>query len=734
MSLDLGILLLVNTANLLLGIGILLRNSRILVNQIFAFLSFSIVFWATMNYMADHSSEALTPLFTRLTLLGGVLIALSVISLSRIFPDARILRKNIYNTIQPWLSLVIGALTLTPLVVATAVPGEAGAELTDGPLYFLYVMYIIQAVVLLVVNLSIQAKKARINYQKNQVAIVLVGMLLYAFFAILSNVILPLISNDWSSSRFGPIFSLVLVGSIAYAIAKHKLFDIRWALARSISYTGAFLLFAGLYGVLVFALINFIFQLQLPVFLQVVIAGTTGISAIAFPAFRKAFDKLTSKFFYKYDFDSQEFFNAFNKSIAVSTDLGKVIHDASATITQFLKVEYCIVYVGDREDGVVYQGKRLQKFPEAVQAKFLPALKDSNKSVLIVDELPHEKEAHRQFFYNHQVAALIALHAGAETDKDSQAYIVLGPKQNGGSFNKKDISVLESAANELSLALQNALRFEQIQSFNETLKQRIEEATKELRTTNSQLQRLDEAKDEFISMASHQLRTPLTSVKGYISMVLEGDAGKIGPQQRQLLSEAFASSERMVHLINDFLNVSRLQTGKFMLEQRAVDLRKVVTQEVESLQTTVKMHDLKLKFKAPSYFPVLFIDEGKIRQVIMNFIDNAIYYSRENSTITVELSVADGDAVLEVHDTGIGVPKDEQAHLFGKFFRATNARKQRPDGTGVGLFLAKKVIVAHGGSMVFHSVEGEGSTFGFRLPIKKLSAGPASKGPDKLHK
>lgn len=324
--------------------------------------------------------------------------------------------------------------------------------------------------------------------------------------------------------------------------------------------------------------------------------------------------------------------------------------------------------------------------------------------------------------------------ARLETQGGIVGYCFFSYKTSGSAYTQRDIDLIRIACDELAVAMQNTLRFEQIQEFNETLKRRIQEATKELRTTNSQLQRLDEAKDEFISMASHQLRTPLTSVKGYISMVLEGDAGKIGPQQKQLLSEAFASSERMVHLINDFLNVSRLQTGKFMLEQRAVDLIKVVTQEVESLQTTVKMHDLKLKFKAPSHFPVLFIDEGKIRQVIMNFIDNAIYYSRENSTIIVELSVTDGDAVLEVHDTGIGVPKDEQAHLFGKFFRATNARKQRPDGTGVGLFLAKKVIVAHGGSMVFHSVEGEGSTFGFRLPIKKLSAGPAGDGPDKLHK
>jgi signal transduction histidine kinase len=309
-----------------------------------------------------------------------------------------------------------------------------------------------------------------------------------------------------------------------------------------------------------------------------------------------------------------------------------------------------------------------------------------------------------------------------KTKSEVVGYCIFGYKTTGSAYAQRDIELIRIAGDELAVAIQNTLRFEQIQGFNATLQERIEEATKELRMSNEQLQRLDEAKDEFVSMASHQLRTPLTSVKGYISMVLEGDVGKITNMQRQLLGEAFTSSERMVHLINDFLNVSRLQTGKFMLEIKPIDLSKVVSQEVDSLQTTANARGLKLQYRAPSAFPVLYIDEGKIRQVIMNFIDNAIYYSSEETAIRIELTTEEGDAVFKVKDTGIGVPKKEQSHLFTKFFRATNARKQRPDGTGVGLFLAKKVIVAHGGSIVFESTEGEGSTFGFRLPVKKLSA------------
>ena len=116
------------------------------------------------------------------------------------------------------------------------------------------------------------------------------------------------------------------------------------------------------------------------------------------------------------------------------------------------------------------------------------------------------------------------------------------------------------------------------------------------------------------------------------------------------------------------------------------------------------------------------LDEGKIRQVIMNFADNALYYSRSGMAIQVSLGIEGKEVLFTVKDTGIGVPKEEQARLFTKFYRASNARKQRPDGTGVGLYLAKRVIVEHGGTVIFSSSEGKGSTFGFALPLEKLRA------------
>jgi signal transduction histidine kinase len=236
---------------------------------------------------------------------------------------------------------------------------------------------------------------------------------------------------------------------------------------------------------------------------------------------------------------------------------------------------------------------------------------------------------------------------------------------------------------------------------------------------------LDETKDDFISMASHQLRTPLTSVKGYLSMVLEGDAGDIAPKQRKMLDQAFISSQRMVFLIADLLNVSRLKTGKFVIEPSPINLAKTISDEVSQLKETAKDRSLELIYDKPADFPIVMMDETKIRQVVMNFIDNAIYYTPAGGKIHVQLLNNPNTIELRISDNGIGVPKREQPHLFTKFYRAGNARQARPDGTGLGLFMAKKVILAQGGAVIFESQEGKGSTFGFTFSKHKLVAPPA---------
>jgi signal transduction histidine kinase len=283
-------------------------------------------------------------------------------------------------------------------------------------------------------------------------------------------------------------------------------------------------------------------------------------------------------------------------------------------------------------------------------------------------------------------------------------FIVAGFYGFKNQVRPQDITLLDRLSEPVGVALDNRLLFEENRH-----------VLAQLRRSNDKLKTLDETKDEFITMASHQLRTPLTSVKGYLSMVLEGDAGKLNAQQTQLLTQSYQSAQRMVFLISDLLNLSRLNTGKFVIQSNRVQLADVVESEVSQLRETAQSREVTLRYEKPENFPWLMLDETKIHQVVMNFLDNAIYYTRAGGTVTISLSETATAVQYTVKDNGIGVPKQDQHKLFTKFYRAQNAQAARPDGTGIGLFMAKKVIAAQGGAIIFQSEEGKGSTFGFRF-------------------
>lgn len=406
------------------------------------------------------------------------------------------------------------------------------------------------------------------------------------------------------------------------------------------------------------------------------------------------------------------FYGSLNRILSSTAELRWLLERVSLLIAQTIKAKEVFIFSYSDEGHFISAGTESHPRVALKDALLLNREVYLTHSTLFVTRRLKASDPVRRMLVGYNLALALPL----VRDKVIVGYVFVS-ERSGRPYRLHDTKLLLSLSDELTIAVQNALSVDEVKKLNSTLEQRISLATKELRTSNAQLQKLDEAKDEFISMASHQLRTPLTSIKGYLSMLLEGDVGKVTPEQKHMLNEAFVSSERMVRLIGDFLNVSRLQTGKFVIDKHPVDLALLVQREIDGLVANAAARGMKFVYKKPKNIPIIELDENKIQQVIMNFADNAIYYSKEKDTITVRLKKVPGFVEFTVQDKGIGVPMAEQADLFNKFFRATNARKARPDGTGVGLFLAKKVIHDHGGTIIFSSVEGKGSTFGFKLPI-----------------
>lgn len=363
------------------------------------------------------------------------------------------------------------------------------------------------------------------------------------------------------------------------------------------------------------------------------------------------------------------------------------------------------------KEKIVHATSNIKPIPmmSAKEARSLDA--EVQTGIIDVKRLP-ERSFVAKMLTSYHIRYLLPL----DHHEERFGYIVLEVPKRPRKLKKTYMRILASCQKDVGDALSSAVNTFITRSLNDVLHQHVHEASHTHDHAMKTLDELDTAKDEFVSMASHQLRTPLTSIKGYISMLLEGDAGELKPEQKKLLSEAFLSSEQMVNLIGDYLNVSRIQTGKFLIDMEAVDLVKMTKQEAKRLSVSAKTRGIKINVDVPVGEVSVYADEAKIRQVILNFIDNAIYYSPENSTIDVKLSDSKNAAIVTVKDQGIGVPIDEQAKLFQKFFRASNARTHRPDGNGIGLFLAKQIIDGHKGKIVFSSTPDKGSTFGFALP------------------
>jgi signal transduction histidine kinase len=231
-------------------------------------------------------------------------------------------------------------------------------------------------------------------------------------------------------------------------------------------------------------------------------------------------------------------------------------------------------------------------------------------------------------------------------------------------------------------------------------------------------EKISQAKSEFIAIASHQLRTPLSAIKGYLSMILEGDYGKLPEKVKEKMENVYQSNERLIKLVNDVLSVSKIEAGEMEMNLERADLREIIREVINELSIKAKEKNLYLKFEEPKEFPKILLDREKIRQVILNLIDNAIRYTQEGG-VTVKLQMANGKLQIVISDTGEGLTKEEKEKLFERFSRGTAGTKFWTEGAGLGLYIARRFVEMHNGKIWAESEgKGKGSTFYVELPMR----------------
>jgi signal transduction histidine kinase len=704
------------------------RQSK--VSQIFIYFAGLLFAWTLANIVLDYSLNAtvsfLRDYHTRLLVVnlanrvGFLTGALSLILLYRlvlVFPTE--IGDGKLSRVTTWVGVIIAFSCLAPVTSGHYVATQHGAEptYTGGSLSILILLYFLFVAVMAVRTVVRSLGRSVDPSVKRQAKTILAALLVTGGMAVTIIIVLPLFFKGNDSFIFIGYFSpYVFTMALFYSIFRQGFLDFRTLVARSVGYILSLCAIVLVLATLAFTLVRWLSGGSISVPQAILFALLNATTAVVFGPLKKLFDRITKPLFYQDAYDPEELFDMLNKVLVSTRDLDQLLGRASDLIAGSLKAEFCSFVLREKKMAVNLTVGTEKRTIAAEDIAHLRQLTPKLLSgALIADNLPREDKSLGGLLNKNGIALITRLGALTTKKEEGIGYIVLGAKLSGGTYNEQDARIIDSIANEMVIAIQSALQVVEIREFNATLQQRIERATKELRRTNEKLKSLDETKDDFISMASHQLRTPLTSVKGYLSMVLEGDAGKLNDNQRKLLEQSYRSSQQMVYLISDLLNLSRLNTGKFIIDNSVIDLRDIVQSEVNQLTETAKARGLALVYDKPASFPKLLLDETKIHQVIMNFIDNAIYYTPSGGTVTVGLRETATSVEYTVKDNGIGVPKSVQHKLFAKFYRAQNAQKARPDGTGLGLFMAKKVVVAQGGSIIFESEESKGSTFGFRF-------------------
>jgi PAS domain S-box-containing protein len=250
-----------------------------------------------------------------------------------------------------------------------------------------------------------------------------------------------------------------------------------------------------------------------------------------------------------------------------------------------------------------------------------------------------------------------------------------------------------------------------------TAQQALVEALDTEKQAVERLREVDQVKDAFISSVSHELRTPITSIVGYLEMLGEGEFGDLNPAQADAVRRVSSNSRRLLSLIDDLLTLSRVQDDGLGLVHRAFDLREVVRAGHDVVAPAWAKRDLAVQLTLPPE-PVPFVgDKDMLERVVVNLVGNAVKFTPEGGRVDLCLAAGQGNAVIEVRDTGIGIPAQEQDRLFSRFFRSSTAQKQAIPGSGLGLSIAGAIVQAHGGTIEVDSVQDVGTTFRVRMPM-----------------
>jgi signal transduction histidine kinase len=674
----------------------------------------------------------------KIVYLAAAFSGLSFFFFSIIFPKRD--KINIFLKILAVL-FIINYLIITDLLLFTdliikevLIIGGINSLIYNYANYY-YGLYILLAFVIGFIILLLKQKKYK-GHIKMQLLYIIIGCSLSLFIGFSSNFIVTFLGN-FKYNWVGPTSTLIMACFIFYSIIIHRFMDIKIVLRNSFVYAFSVITVIWVAMLLQFGL-RYVFAQQVINYIALIVGVTI------FPFVRDYFFKSANKYFFSSLYDAGEIIRKMSDELSMTLEHDKVFSIICDNLkTAFNSKAIAILTYEEGAGGEKGEGKGKSKSKKDAKEKYEVAYKKGfrwrnkrffkrnkklynkyikkNKPIVVEEIIDNSKGETREYLKKlkkYGIEILAPLNAEGET----LGVIALGSKEASDIYNKEDFSLLEVVSTQGAIAMKNALLYKETLEFNKKLRQGIKEATAQLTEANKKLKILDKQKTEFISIASHQLRTPLTSIKGYSLQLRDERYGKVSEKQKEVIEKIFIANERTVGLVEDLLNVSRIEQGRIEYEFEELDLRDIISKVMQVMSIQAEHRGLYLKFKdhMKSLKQVMIkADRNKLTEVISNLVDNAIKYTKEGGiTIHLKLSENKKKVRVEVKDTGIGIKEEDRKKLFRKYGRGKDVGVMHSNGTGLGLYIVKQLTEAHKGKVSVESEgPGQGSSFIIELPL-----------------
>jgi signal transduction histidine kinase len=717
-----------------LGTFVYLNNKKSKINKIFLFVCISTFLWQFSWFLLFSLDEKyLIEIIIKFGWIGILFIPVAFYSFITYFLKI----KNLINKVILIVSyVVVGVLILFLLFSNLFINGYYeffwGYYPKAGILHPIFLFFLLVLVLRIFYLIIYYIKKSKEKIKVSQLKFIFIALLFYAFSS------LDFIVNyGYEFYPIGFIFIIAFLMIISYTIIRHRLMDVKLVLRKSTVVLASLAVvfgFATLVKILAerFSLI-FDFWVDLLVL---------AVGIFTYPYVRDYFFKLANKYFFSSLYDSRKVILETTSKIRTFLDAKKIYEFLDETFADIFHTRKFGVLDLD-EDNNCYVVNYNSGFNLGNRKKF--AENDVLHKMFIKKNKTIILEEAKELYYNKKTKDTIDLmeKLGVELlvplniKKRTVGLLVLGPKETKEMYNDEDLQVLEIIGGQAAVSIENAQLYGEVKNFNRRLKKEIKEATadlektnKELRTANvrlseayKKLRQLDDAKNEFISIASHQLRTPLTSIKGFLSMILQGDFGKYSSSVEDALRKIYISNERLIKLVNDLLSISRIEAGRFVFNLNENNIKDLISKTVETFELEAKNKKLDLRVDLPKEEVEPFVfDKEKIQEVVSNLVDNAIKYTQEGE-VKIKLENLKDKARITVSDSGRGMLKSELDSVFEKFRRGKKSNNLNTEGTGLGLYVCEKIISAHQGKIWAESDGmGKGSRFIVEIP-KSLKTG-----------